>query len=124
MTKQEIIDRVYDHFVTNKSPFGFNEGSMRCEYRVPGSYGRCAIGLFMDDETADEWHNHNVTTVSPDTLRQIFGENYSLKFLSALQQTHDRCASSLDVPDDQRHKVFGFMLESLALGFGLYQPGA
>ncbi len=54
MTKQEVFDRVYDHFVTKKSPPSMSHGMCRLKQDPDDANSpRCAIGLFISDYTPD-----------------------------------------------------------------------
>lgn len=53
ITGQQILDRVWTHFVVEERPRGMRNG--RCSYR--GEHGPCAVGLFLgDDEVAADRH--------------------------------------------------------------------
>lgn len=52
-TKQEIFDRVWDHFVVQGNPRSVSDDGEDCRYR--GRNGtRCAVGIFIDDADYDE----------------------------------------------------------------------
>ncbi len=52
MTKQEILDKQWDWFITQDQPFGMGPNNDRCKFRGEGG-SRCAIGLLISDEEYD-----------------------------------------------------------------------
>lgn len=48
MNKQEIVNKVYDHYIIRKEPFGYNGARGGCTYTNPP----CAIGIFLTDDDA------------------------------------------------------------------------
>lgn len=119
-TKQEIFNRVWDHFVTRKSPLSMVAGT--CRYRrdmKPDSPVRCAVGIFIPDElyTLEMEECGRIGTVlerlrSLDpALRAFLEEN--LDFLRKLQRAHDQCHGLDALKGD---------LEDVALDSGLTVP--
>lgn len=53
MTKQEILNKVWDYFITQKNPQSLNteadSTSPNCMYRTPTG-NRCAVGVLIPDE--------------------------------------------------------------------------
>lgn len=98
MTKQDMFDKVWDHFITKNAPFsavplGNGEGlviSYKCRYR--GDNGaKCAAGLFIDDEHYDpDFENSGVGDVFVQEALMNSGFPIDLiPFLRELQNAHD-----------------------------------
>jgi hypothetical protein len=69
VTKQEIFDRVWRHFVTEGQPLSYSFGGSRCMFR--GHNGaKCAVGVLFPDEEYDE--AIEVAT----SLRALFGNAF------------------------------------------------
>lgn len=86
MTKQEMFDRVWDHFITKKNRRSTIEpGHTVCRYRGPNGL-KCAAGLFVPDAC----YSPDMEGCSPGILDPSrFEEGVDINFLGELQRTHD-----------------------------------
>lgn len=93
MTKQEMFDAVWDHFVVKGSPKSMQEYS--CRYRGPGG-SCCAVGVLMTDEqyspgledrTADDDKVMSALGFDPADEEKWCGMQ---EFLLAMQSAHDQ----------------------------------
>jgi len=107
MTKQEIFNRVWDHFVRKKNPLSYTKKDgintiIACRYRQDHTAQcpvRCAIGLFLPDEAykltehGTEQSLYQVLQLCPD-LQDVLAEpnERGLSFLASLQDHHDHAA--------------------------------
>lgn len=93
--KQEIFDKAWDHFITNKSPRAIEAGS--CCYRTPEGK-KCAIGIFIPDDLYYEEvakYEGQVFKVLPTHIKERIFPDYDpaedTLFLIDLQHfCHDR----------------------------------
>lgn len=98
MNKQDIFNRVWDHFVTKGGSASFRKhgGGTTCAYR--GEDGaRCAVGVLVPDELyRPEWDGAavSVSTLARDSksfaeMLEIVGCAEHLGLLGELQRAHD-----------------------------------
>lgn len=124
MTKQEIFNRVWQHFVVDKGAPSCNDQG-GCLYRGPGD-ARCAVGLFLSDETATHYEALPVTGLSNIAARRkahFSPEEEELLIqhawlLKALQWAHDEATSDVT----QFHKNMEVNLCVVAEDLGLEVP--
>jgi hypothetical protein len=108
MTKQEIFDKVWDHFVVKGNPRSYTEtepGGV-CRFRLDKTAEcpvRCAVGLFIPDDVYDVAMDSYSSVYDlrdefdlPADLDELFTVHSSL--FHALQAAHDSTASETDLP--------------------------
>lgn len=84
MLAQEIVDRVYQHFIVEKNPPSIDKDG-RCLYRGPNGT-KCAAGLFIkDEEYKPDFEGMTAYTLG-DTLPALRD-----KIIIGLQMLHDQC---------------------------------
>jgi hypothetical protein len=120
MTKQEIFDKVWQHFVVEKNrrsapgPNNTDPG-LTCYYRHPSGDGRrCAVGLLISDEHYVEaleglssWRAPVIRRLEMSGIENA--EDLTV-FLRELQKAHD--CSDGEFVDEQRLR---FLAEAYAL---------
>jgi hypothetical protein len=89
-TRQEILDRIKQHFIIEKNPRCTNKGE--CVYGLTG----CAVGCLMTDEDANRWDNiyrksdSDITTMSEKSyIYDFYFNKNDIAFLRELQRIHD-----------------------------------
>ena len=142
---QEIFDTVYRHFIIEKQRFSFETQASgefeACRYRGPNGE-KCAVGLFLpDDEYNPEMENAQLRTliltdepnrISPSLVALCGGPDHTFvdinpnfKLLDALQQAHDRAASSVPQEGaDRCRQDFEISLTRIARQYHLTIPTA
>ena len=93
ITKQEAVNRVYQHFIVENQPYSLDKvedrGYYSCRYRS-ASGAKCAIGIMIPDELYEEcfegFNTVNLFNKSPE-LKAMFEEGDG--FWIALQRCHD-----------------------------------
>jgi hypothetical protein len=122
MTRQEIFNKAWFHFVTKRRSFAINQNA-QCVYRTKNG-AKCAIGCLIPDNlyspkmdeapdiTASVIHNVYVQKA----LKKI-GIRYkgNEKFLTAIQWAHDACASG-------KHTSIRYSLTQVAENYKLKVP--
>lgn len=101
MEKQEIFNKVWQHFIVEKNPRGYDAEAENCVYKNQEG-NKCAIGIFIPDDkfipAMNNWGTIWSFKDAKDTLSrygcenllvEIFGPEYNMKFLSELQKAHD-----------------------------------
>lgn len=94
MNKQEVFDKVYDHFITQGNPRSVEEGGKGCLYRGPDG-ARCAVGLLIPDDLYEPEMDvtGDVRGLLADfpQLGRVLGvkSQDDTDFLQALQSAHD-----------------------------------
>ncbi len=87
MTKQEVFNTVWRHFVVEGNPLSFDPKNYRCLYRGPDG-AKCAIGLFLSDGAAAACNFAGVSSIPPHLFpKALLG--VEMEFLKDLQQAHD-----------------------------------
>lgn len=114
MEAQEIFDRVWKWFVTDRNPRGVSGNGYTCIYRGdrdPQSPIRCAIGCLLEDAEYDSCFEENRvgTLFRKGLLPERFNTHEEL--LRNLQVEHDGCAHSMEGA-----------LRRVAVRFGLIVP--
>ncbi|MEO0858698.1 MAG: hypothetical protein AAFY55_17780 [Bacteroidota bacterium] len=116
LSMQEVLDRVWDHFVTRGQPlsyyqaplFNYQQEPCGCLYRHPEQDGVCcAIGLFLTDEMYDPgFEGDDIETVARDNyeIGALF-ERCAKPFLMDLQDWHDKLVS-YDTPARREATLF------------------
>ena len=144
MTKQDIFDKVWQHFIVEGHPPGLSKHTETgCSYNGPD--GPCAVGLFLSPETgtaldeaspdiidvidyAQDRLNGNLEYWSDshdfDTFEKMLDNEVKLlathgQFLTALQLAHDNTVKEDLLPFRER---FAELLRGLAEGHGLKVP--
>jgi hypothetical protein len=121
MIKQEIFNKVWNHFVTEGKPLSVylaTSGHLECCYRqeTPEGTLKCAVGLLLPDELYDpEFEGGNVCSLLRnakaigETLTLAVNEPDGVDFLTSLQCAHDNTALSKGVSiEDELRKVASF----------------
>lgn len=92
MKAQDIINKVYNHFVTEGNPRSFiieEDGEISCQYRSPEG-NKCALGVLMSDKVYKKSFEGK-TLIGlfnvGDKLPQYMTDNSEL--LKSLQAWHD-----------------------------------
>ncbi len=121
MTAQEIFDRVWNHFITEKQPLSFRIdmfGDRGCMYR--DAHGnRCAIGVLIPDEQYDpsiEGPTVQDLLTSSDCPASLLALREHAALLEFLQRAHDLAAG---VPYEGRYARLKVLLVATALTHGL-----
>lgn len=118
MNKQEIINRVWTHFVVEKQPAGWDIDQRGCRYRTSDGHC-CAVGLFIPDEKYNRnFEGMTVGEVCQFALPGLPDESYVL--LVHIQRIHDVYATE----DAEKFiKSISTRLRILASSYGLTVPG-
>lgn len=91
MTKQEIFNKVWDHYIVKKSPPGVDPTDGKCRYRTPEG-NVCAVGLFLTEEEATKVPVSAVPAEEEISLfPPVVQENW--QFFLQLQGLHDTSAA-------------------------------
>lgn len=95
LTRQQIFDKVYTHFVFKKKPPSYNR-ELGCVYYDSENGNRCAVGLFLTKPEAIACNPINgiasVIEDAPEIYERHFKHSDS-DFLEQLQSCHDYPAS-------------------------------
>jgi hypothetical protein len=127
LTKQHILDKVYDHFITEGKPRGYNPVVGRCVYRGSCGWGQdvceCAVGIFLPP--GHPGHNHPGSAM--DLLRNFPDLNEAIindgPFLQSIQALHDRKIHGLSSAGPLSPKeVFAEDLSNFARDQGFLDP--
>lgn len=95
LTRQDVFNRVWDHFITQDQPFSKDGTGDTCKYR--GQHGaKCAFGIFIpDDKYTKNFEGNTVTslydmcqTMDDVSIFEQFDFD-DLSFLNELQSCHD-----------------------------------
>src|SRR5690349_20480395 len=120
LTKQKVIDRVYDHYSTQQQPMGlqvtYTRDGMkrRCVYRHRNGKARCPIGLFISNNEYNRgYENANFVQICPARLKPL------VPFLLEIQYIHDSIALWCTLPIDRRRAKLARKLCALAHKHGL-----
>ena len=112
MTKQEIFNKVWKWFITDKHPQ--SRDIRGCKYRTKDS--ACAVGCLIPDELYEptmEGRGVNGLLMHYPKLQKVLGYDVDLAFLKILQSTHDHYADVLTQPEDFLTK-FGRSMAGIA----------
>jgi hypothetical protein len=91
MDRQEIFNKVWQHFAVEKNPRSLNYGN--CAYRGANN-SKCAIGIFIPDECYSEMlEGYGVSSFDLNLLKSCGLDLVDGTFLSGIQSCHD------NVPD-------------------------
>lgn len=137
LTNQQVFDKVWKHFVTNKQPKSLSS-SGQCVYRNLRNE-KCAIGVFIPDECYNRYlEGQGVQALAElDWFRKIF-RDVPEDFLRVLQTLHDtqgcvlcrnaffkeECLAMMSLEDDSVdfHKKMELGLRFIASEFNLKVP--
>lgn len=96
-SKQEIFDKVWQHFITNNNPPGFNSVEKGCCYNT--ETGGCAIGCLLSKEDAQTLDNYSdgrfpltvagAVDIYPEIIYKYISNQVDTSFLTDLQVAHD-----------------------------------
>lgn len=112
-TEQEVFNIVWDHFVVKGNPRAYDTEQQQGCYEIYPGGPRCAVGLFLDDDTIRELRDvtKQGTTLTSGVV-SVFKEydpisfglgGVSLEFLEDLQRTHDNA----DDPGEPGRQIRG-----------------
>ncbi len=87
MTEQSILDRLWQHFVVERKPFGLSEDGV-CQYRAE-SGACCAVGLFIPD---DEYTPDMEHMGPADIGEELHWPAEVVPLLEQAQNVHDEAA--------------------------------
>ncbi len=133
LSKQEIFDRVWDHFLVQKKPPSIRNTRQHlpvCMYRLDGTAAcpvRCAAGLFMDDAKYDpKFEGKALGWFTNDVLEQVFpAVDWTIEdmmpFMRTIQFGHDSIEGH--APSEGR-VVLESSLRATATRFNLTCPEA
>lgn len=99
-----VIAETRDHYVAQAQPFGWDSQRQECCYLDEETGARCAIGRYIDDDAIEEldrlwaWEDWQSLGVS-DLARLKILPRVPVRFLQALQATHDDVAYAEGVSD-------------------------
>ncbi len=90
MNRQQVFDRVYTYFITDKNPRSIGKGAVDCLYRGPDG-AKCAAGLFILDEDYNVCMEGNTVDSMDYKILERGGVDMSTDgyLLSDLQSAHD-----------------------------------
>lgn len=92
-SEQEMLDTVYDHFITKGNPPSFvltDNGRTICRYRGPNGT-KCAFGIFIPNELYTfEMEGHG-----PESIVKMHEISFK-HFCNSLQRCHDDAAIRRD----------------------------
>ena len=118
MKPQEIVDKIWKHFIIDKGVRSVDEDG-DCLYRAPNG-GKCGVGCLIPDELFDkqtnlrEWYNggtvNSLLRTYPDIEKLLGEENSNL--LTHLQGVHDDSKNWED-GDEENSKNVKLMKEPL-----------
>lgn len=142
---QDVVNKVYDHFITREEPFGFDHSRGMCTYTNPA----CAVGIFLKEEDLKLMATYSVLYNDIEEVIEVCEVLPSLAdfyeydedgdpsscFLKQLQDAHDRSAGSKTTyyegtlvkekhftPEESREQ-FKKRLNQLCADFCLTYPG-
>jgi hypothetical protein len=116
---QEALDRVWQYFIVEQNPFGYDEAEGSCKYRTRAGE-RCAVGCMIPDESYSEEYDegyYNLDGILEEVLPEMVKH---FTFLCALQSHHDSVASYEEGSD--RYSIFKMRLAELANSWNLTIP--
>lgn len=129
MTKQEILNKVWDYFIVEKHPKAYD---VRCCYRTKDGY-KCAIGCLIPDELYQhKWdvpdENCGIGTGVDELyacdkdfknfIDSLFDSKVEISFLARLQGCHDLSTGGFS----EFHTSMKNNLTNLALELDLKVP--
>jgi hypothetical protein len=123
MTKQEIFNKVWEHFITNKSEPSTakdypNYGCMFRKDLIPDNKTRCAVGLFIPDDEYTPDMEINVSTTVHKVASDLAIDS---AFLYNLQFAHDS-AAALSRDNDKFFELIRSELVDFAINQKLVVP--
>lgn len=104
MTQQEVFDKAYNHFVTEKGLPSICEdtdqdNNLVCKYKLypddPDS-PRCAVGLFIEDYNKELESEYIALLVADEIIPKLESTKYPLAFWASLQRCHDFATNHAD----------------------------
>lgn len=124
MTRQEMFDKIWNHFIEEDAPWSVTEKG-GCRYR--GEDGKkCAVGLLLPDSLYHpDMEGKAIERVFQHfpEVKEFFGE-HNMHFLDACQRAHDQTspipAQAAEVWDGK--PLFTNKLLEIARVFGLEAP--
>ncbi len=130
LTNQEILDRVWNHFVVQDGLPGYrlDGNDFVCTYYDETTGARCAIGLFVPP--AEGAKLIGPVFLNVNQLSNVFGSDADWEFLRRLQKCHDQAVDASfgrncgGVNASMFQKLIREQLTALAAGFRLRVPAA
>jgi hypothetical protein len=94
-TKQEVFNKVWQHFVIDKNPKSVDPITGHCKYYSES--GGCAVGCLIDDDKVKKQWDALIGETSigqvahkyPEIIDNIIGPSIEITFLADLQKCHD-----------------------------------
>ena len=104
-TMQKIYDHIWNHFIVEGNPFGYDHQEYICKYRTTGG-AKCAVGCLIPDDLYDEeiegigvadWFEIGHAW----RIEKNFGsiEGTPILNLVAIQHAHDHAAENGDISE-------------------------
>ena len=99
-----VIAETRDYYVAQAQPFGWDSQRQECRYLDEETGARCAIGRYIDDDSIEEldrlwaWEDWQSIGVS-ELYSMHMLPRVPVRFLQALQATHDDVAYAEGVAD-------------------------
>jgi hypothetical protein len=101
MTRQEMFDKVWEHFVVNKQPLS-RDSTNFCFYRGPGGE-KCAAGILIPDELYDSGMESmkasHMLRQYPKVADALNINHDDMVFLDDLQAIHDNSCDLFQIQD-------------------------
>lgn len=131
MNRQECFNKVWEHFVTNKQPRAIGQASVfggelgpQCMYRAKDG-AKCAFGVLIPDSAyrpeyegrAGYW----VMEHPAFPVNDIFTEDVTKPFITALQACHDCGYEYNGPPEEFTTKIEGY-LKDMAKTYNITVP--
>jgi hypothetical protein len=118
MNKEQIFERVWEHFIKNNNPPAVTrvgQGHWRGLLRGPNG-AKCAIGLFIsDDRYTPNMEMQDINQVVFANLK--FADQQAADTLAILQHEHDLCGSC----EELFHEKFRKSMMNVATRFNIPQ---
>lgn len=137
--RQQIINKVYDHFITNDAPFGYDVSNEQCEYLTKDGR-RCAIGIFLKEDCAKRaigsvvdiflktpyllpWTKDQLMEKYKEESNNLLFLRNNLLFLRTLQNNHDYAAEISVENVADRKIIFRDRIKEMCQKYDLKFPG-
>ena len=129
LSRQQIIDRVYNYFVTRRRPFGYAYNPRincnSCVYSSTNGKRRCAVGIFIPPDIGMTLSNvWGAVRLNKNIPISLSNERLDCQFMGALQDCHDRYAhlACKDKKPTRVRQRMGIALQEIARDYKLQDP--